>query len=177
MKHSKVILSFLLLTCAVLLSQEIVAQVEKNPLPTNTFPDNGNVGIGTLSPTAKLEVVGTAKSDIGIFTDQVFIGYSPSGESNYTLSVDGKIRATEVKVYTGWADFVFEKEYDLPSLKEVEMYIKEYGHLQNIPSAKEVELNGIEVGEMNKLLLQKIEELTLYVITLNKEIESLKIEK
>lgn len=108
----------------------------------------GNVGIGTSS-----------------FMD---------GLTTYKLSVDGKIRAEGVKVYTDWADFVFEHDYNLPTLEEVEEYITENGHLKDIPSAEEVEKNGIELGEMNKLLLQKVEELTLYVIDLKKEINQIK---
>jgi len=92
----------------------------------------------------------------------------------YKLTVNGKMRAHAVKVYTDWADFVFEDTYKLPTLEEVEKYIKENGHLKDIPSATEVEENGIELGEMNKLLLQKIEELTLYVIELRQEVDELK---
>ncbi|MDD7885333.1 hypothetical protein [Flavivirga sp. 57AJ16] len=112
---------------------------------------NSNIGIGTTS-----------------FID---------GSDTYRLSVEGKVRAHEVKVYTTWADFVFAKNYNLPTLKEVESYIKENGHLKDIPSAEEVKENGVKLGEMNKLLLQKIEELTLYVIDLKKEIEVLKTKK
>ncbi len=108
-------------------------------------------------------------SNIGIGTSS-FI----DGTDTYKLSVNGKIRANAVKVYTDWADFVFEDTYKLPTLEEVENYINKNGHLKNIPSAKEVEENGIELGEMNKLLLQKIEELTLYTIQLKKEIDELK---
>jgi len=96
------------------------------------------------------------------------------GEDLYRLSVEGKIRARAVKVYTDWADFVFDEGYDLPTLEEVEKFIKANGHLMDIPSAIEVESNGIELGEMNKLLLKKIEELTLYTIGLKKDFESLK---
>lgn len=96
------------------------------------------------------------------------------GTDTYKLSVNGNVRANRVKVYTSWADYVFEENYDLPTLEEVESHIKENGHLKDIPSAQEVEQNGIELGEMNKLLLQKIEELTLYTIELNKEINKLK---
>lgn len=109
---------------------------------------SGNVGIGTH-----------------LFID---------GGDTYKLSVNGRIRATAVKVYTDWADYVFDADYNLPSLQEVEQHIITNGHLKDIPSAKTVEEKGIELGEMNKLLLQKIEELTLYVIALNKEIENLK---
>ncbi len=95
------------------------------------------------------------------------------GADIYRLSVNGRVRADAVKVYTTWADFVFEEDYELPTLKEVEEHINEYGHLKDIPSAKEVEANGIELGEMNKLLLQKIEELTLYLIEKDKEMDAL----
>jgi len=110
------------------------------------------------------------------FSKNVGIGTSSftDGNENYRLSVKGKVRAHEVKVYTDWADFVFNKDYDLPTLKEIEDFIQVNGHLENIPSAAQVKKNGIEVGEMNKLLLQKIEELTLHVIQLNKEVEMLK---
>lgn len=92
----------------------------------------------------------------------------------YKINANGKIRAHEVKVYTDWADFVFEADYNLLSLEEVERFIKTNGHLKDIPSAQEVEQNGVELGQMNKLLLQKIEELTLYTIQLKKEIDFLK---
>ncbi len=90
----------------------------------------------------------------------------------YKLAVNGKIKAKEIKVETGWADYVFEKNYELPTLKEVENHIKEKGHLKDIPSAAEVKENGISLGEMDSKLLQKIEELTLYTIQQQKEIET-----
>jgi len=73
-----------------------------------------------------------------------------------------------------WADFVFEDDYKLPTLLAVEQHIIEKGHLQDIPSAKEVHKNGISLGQMDAKLLQKIEELTLYTIQQEKEIQSLK---
>lgn len=90
-----------------------------------------------------------------------------------SLDVNGTIRSKEVKIEaTGWPDFVFDKGYKLPSLKEVESHINEKGTLPNIPSEKDVKENGIDVGEMQAKLLQKIEELTLYVIDLKKENEA-----
>lgn len=120
---------------------------------------------------------GSAKIEGNILTDaSIGIGTSnfTDGTDTYRLSVKGAIRAERVKVYTTWADFVFEKNYNLPTLEEVENHILLKGNLKDIPSAKEVEVNGIELGEMNKLLLQKVEELTLYMIQLNKEFQVLK---
>ncbi|HEY9259077.1 hypothetical protein [Chitinophaga sp.] len=89
---------------------------------------------------------------------------------NYKLAVEGTIGARRVKVTQGsWADFVFYPDYKLPSLEEVEQFVKTNQHLPEIPSAKEVEKEGLDVGEMNKKLLQKIEELTLYIIEIRKE--------
>lgn len=99
---------------------------------------NGNVGIGTLVPKER-------------------------------LSVNGKIRAQEIKVETAnWPDYVFAKDYKLPSLQETEKHIQEKGHLPDIPSAEDVKTNGVDLGEMNAKLLKKIEELTLYLIELKK---------
>ncbi|GAA3771917.1 hypothetical protein [Flavobacterium ginsengiterrae] len=108
----------------------------------------GNIGIGTTN-----------------FAD---------GSETYRLSVKGKVRAEEIKVYNTWADYVFDPSYKLPTLKEVENYIVQNGHLQNVPSAKEIVENGLALGEMTKIQQEKIEELTLYVIQQNKEIEELK---
>lgn len=92
---------------------------------------------------------------------------------DYKLSVNGKIRAKEVRVETGWADFVFFEDYKLPTLQEVEAHINEKGHLKDIPNAKEVEENGVFLGEISSKLLQKIEELTLYTINQEKKINEL----
>jgi hypothetical protein len=99
----------------------------------------GNLGIGTTNPKNKLDVNGT-------------------------------IHSKEVKVdMLNWPDYVFAKEYDLPTLQATEKHIKEKGHLPGIPSAVEVKANGIDLGDMNAKLLQKIEELTLHLIEVKKE--------
>lgn len=92
--------------------------------------------------------------------------------SDFKLAVGGKIIAEELKVQlqSQWPDYVFESDYELPSLNDVEKQIQENGHLAGVPSACEVEENGFEVGEMNRLLLEKVEELTLYIIELNKKL-------
>ncbi|WP_420316013.1 hypothetical protein [Ekhidna sp.] len=108
---------------------------------------DGSVGIGTTNP-----------------------------DPNFMLSVNGSIRSKEVKVETNWSDFVFYDNYELRTLEEVEQHINENGHLPDIPSEAEVTENGINLGEMNAKLLQKIEELTLYLIEQNKKIQRLEEE-
>lgn len=94
--------------------------------------------------------------------------------ANSQLLVKGKIKARNVQMTTtGWADFVFDKSYKLPALADVEKYIAVHRHLPCIPSATEVKEKGVNVSEMQILLLQKIEELTLYVIQHQKDIEEL----
>lgn len=105
---------------------------------------DGSVGINTSSPTEK-------------------------------LSVNGKIRSKEVKVeITNWPDYVFKSDYNLKPLSELESFIKLNNHLPGIAPAQEIEKNGLELGEMNSLLLKKIEELTLYLIQQDKEMQMLK---
>ena len=185
---------------------------------------DGNVGIGTTSPNAKLDIKGDLKLGNGsTYTDLIFktgttisgtngvfeilpktmpgsgtarqttyfknashsngktehnvvvdgnVGIGTTNPGSWRLAVNGQIRAKEIKVETGWSDFVFYDNYNLPTLKEVEKYIKEKGHLKDIPSAKEVEKHGIFLGEMDAKLLQKIEELTLYTIEQEKKIKS-----
>jgi hypothetical protein len=101
---------------------------------------------------------------------------TPSPDPAYRLSVNGKIRAKEIRVETGWADYVFDKSYELPALADVKTYIDQNHHLPEIPSEQEVAKNGINLGEMNKLLLKKVEELTLYLIEIKSENEQIKKE-
>lgn len=107
-----------------------------------------------------------------------FKGAISIGTTNAThkLNVNGTIRANEIIVETGWADFVFEKDYNLKPLSEVEQFVNENKHLPDVPSAQEVSENGVSLGAMQSTLLQKVEELTLYVIEQNKRIEKLEKE-
>ncbi len=111
-----------------------------------------------------------------IHYDSGNVGIGTAANANYTLAVDGKLITEEVRVELSgtWPDYVFEQDYRLPTLEEIKKHIEEKGHLPNMPSAKAVKANGIELGEMNRLLLEKIEELTLYVIELKTEIKKLK---
>jgi len=97
--------------------------------------------------------------------------------TGYTFTVKRKMIGEEFKIKLqadAWLGFVFNKEYNLPTLIKVEKYVKKKGHLQNIPNAKEVAKNGILLGEMNAKLLQKVEELYLYTIQQEKELQNRK---
>lgn len=188
--------------------------------------DGGKVGIGTTTPTAKLDVNGTANftnsillsggsgtnaNKIGFNADanSYFIQgisngiqYSPYSVGNFTftsgggywnfsngnvgigittppsgykLAVAGDVIAERivVKLQSAWPDYVFTPSYKRSSLPEIEQYIKENNHLPNIPSAQEVADKGIDVGALNAKMMEKIEELTLYLIEQNKKIEAL----
>ena len=119
---------------------------------------------GDVTGTARVRMHIDQYGKIGIGT------VNPSNE----LDVNGTIRAKEIKVVSDWADFVFKKGYNLPTLKEVKRHIDENGTLPGVPSEKEVKANGVNLAETDVLLLQKIEELTLYIIDLKQEIEDLK---
>lgn len=112
----------------------------------------------------------TERMRIDAATGNVGIGTTDPG--NFKLAVNGHVKAKEVKISVqNWSDFVFDNSYKLPHLNEVETFINQNKHLPNIPSEKEVKENGIDLGEMNAKLLQKIEELTLYIINQNKRVE------
>ncbi|WPU95844.1 hypothetical protein SNE25_09975 [Mucilaginibacter sabulilitoris] len=109
-----------------------------NPVERMVIDNRGYVGIGTATPKE-------------------------------TLSVNGNIRAKQIKVeITNWPDYVFQKGYQLPSLQEVKTYIDQNQHLPEIPSEEQITKQGLNLGEMNKLLMKKVEELTLYLIEKDK---------
>jgi trimeric autotransporter adhesin len=173
------------------------------PLIYGDFSTN-QVGINALPSTYTLNVGGTMNAtaiyvndvlmsgDMSLWhrtgnnvftvstTDNIGIGVTlATNPNNYKLGVKGKIGAQEVQIENNsltWSDFVFYDDYKLPSLEQVEEYIKTNKHLSDIPSAEQVKEEGIKVSEMNAKLLQKIEELTLYVIELKKDGDALKKE-
>lgn len=131
--------------------------------------DYSSTGTGSSSDSSVWSANGPT-----IFYDQGPVGIATQDvPQDYELAVGGKIIAEEllIKLQNNWPDYVFDKEYQLPSLREVAKYIKEKGHLMNIPSETEVAENGIQLGEMNAKLLEKIEELTLYTIAQENRIE------
>ena len=104
------------------------------------------------------------------------VGIGTSETKGYRLAVNGSISATEIKVEAQTADFVFEEDYPLKSLEEVEQFIITNKHLPDIPSAKQMKQDGVGLAEMNKLLLQKIEEMTLHMIEMKKELRQVQNE-
>jgi hypothetical protein len=93
----------------------------------------------------------------------------------YKLAIAGKAIAEEivVKLQANWPDYVFEPTYQLPSLQELQLYILQHKHLPEMPTAKEVQQDGAKLGEMNILLLKKVEELTLYILQQEARIQKL----
>ncbi|HEY0055200.1 MAG TPA: hypothetical protein VGB63_07585 [Pedobacter sp.] len=148
--------------------------------PGNTFPihisgnnQSNGIAIGT-DGVNKASIQGYTKdfvayNDISLQAGGGNVGIGTTNPQGYKLSVAGKIRASEIKVEAlPWPDYVFDQTYKLPDLKATEQFIKENKHLPEIPSAAEVAKDGVNLGEMNAKLLQKIEELTLYIIEQNK---------
>lgn len=161
---------------------------------------SGNVGIGINNPQSKLDVAGSISSSGDLIssgnngwifhtpddgrTELIIAPKNTQGDwdwskqfliaNNGNAAFQGKVEAKEVKVtQSPTADFVFEDNYPLLKLEDVEKYIKEKKHLPEIASAREMKENGVNVGEFQIQLLQKIEELTIYSIEQNKKIQEL----
>ncbi|MEN0003880.1 MAG: hypothetical protein AAF798_07040, partial [Bacteroidota bacterium] len=129
--------------------------VDNNATITGDANVDGILTVGTTSTPALMGTVNTA---------------------GYSLFVEGGILTEEVLVRSGWADYVFEEQYKLLPLEEVEAHIEEKGYLPAMPSAEEVETNGLELRQATVDQQVKIEELFLYLIELNKEVQGLKAE-
>lgn len=162
--------------------------------------DYVTAGSNTVGTIAKFTAAGTVANSAlteaaitngtGIKLDSKSAGYLAVGDfgagtpmsipSGYRLVVQDGIITEKVKVavrnLTDWADYVFEPTYSLMPLNDVEKFVKENKHLPNVPSADEMVEKGVEVGQTSKMFMEKIEELTLYMIELKKEIEALKAE-
>jgi hypothetical protein len=121
----------------------IVTQFYTGSTPTMQISANGNMLLGKIS----------------------------QANTSYLLDVNGKARCNEIVVNTTGADFVFQPDYKLNPLADIEAYVRVNHHLPEIPSAQKMVTNGLKVGEMNKLLLMKVEELTLYLIEKDKEVK------
>lgn len=113
---------------------------------------------------------------LGINTKNLPNSLNGEDLSNYSLYVKGGLLTEKFRIETGWADYVFDADYELLSLAQVEAFIDENGHLPNVPSAEAVEKTGIEMGDMKRIQQEKIEELTLYIIDLNEQLQAIKAE-
>lgn len=139
---------------------------------TLVVANNANVG-GDLAVNASAHIGADARVD-----GRIIVGNPPTTPGSYMMYVNGSLIATEVKValQANWPDYVFEPDYTTPDLAEWADFIAKNKHLPGVPSAAEVSKNGgIELGEMNRVLLQKVEELTLLLIAQQKEIDALKV--
>ncbi|MCS3798186.1 hypothetical protein [Niastella sp. OAS944] len=137
------------------------------------------LNIGDEGQAADKYVIGFTNWQTGIWTPKYFfgmdgrMGIGTDNPGSYKLAVEGSIASRGIKVTTvsPFPDYVFEPTYKLRPLSNLENYINENKHLPGIPSAKEVEKDGgIELGNMNVKLLEKVEELTLYILELNKKL-------
>ena len=136
--------------------------------PVMYFRSINKDGIGTWAKILHDQGDQTINGNLGIGTTDT---------KGFKLGVQGKIAAEEVKVatYANWADFVFKRDYRLPTLKEVEQHIKANGHLKDIPNAETVKNDGFFLADMDSKLLQKIEELTLYTIEQEKKLKKVEL--
>ncbi|GAB5539328.1 MAG: hypothetical protein Salg2KO_14310 [Salibacteraceae bacterium] len=143
-----------------------------SPTPRMTVKSNGRVGIGTKSPEEALEL----KSGDLLITDGRLLVADQNGDRNFYVNPQGDVVAREILVDMEHAipDYVFDENYNLMSLEELKEFIDEHHHLPNVPSAKDyAEAGGVELGELTRLLLEKQEELTLYIFQLEEKLAKL----
>ncbi|MBL7973559.1 MAG: hypothetical protein JNJ85_01515 [Candidatus Kapabacteria bacterium] len=139
---------------------------------------DGSIGICNQAPVARLDIKSQPRGPANIRVPAIRLTNS-SGTEKFKVFDDGFVACSELKVAipggSDWPDYVFTTSYKLTPLSEVETFINNNGHLPGIPSTKDIEENkGIEVGALQVKLLEKIEELTLHVIQLKKELEETK---
>ena len=162
-------------------NNSILAIQRRYPFPTNTdhYLKIDEESLQSAGSFTFPSTVFTRPLHINPFGGQVTIGTSKNLVSGgYKLAVNGSVKCREVVVENAlWPDYVFDKKYPLKSIDELEKFIHENGHLPNIPKASEIYEKGQAVGEIQKLMMEKIEELSLYIIQLKKEIDVLKVNK
>ncbi len=151
---------------------ELSGNTPVSPVAGTTYTLTATVGEFTLTEQIQINVANGFDQD-GVFSINGKIGVGVVNPTN-ALEVNGTIKAREVMVTSqGWADYVFDTDYDLKSLTDVDAYIRDFNHLPGLPSADDLASEGIPVSLMFELQMKKIEELTLYVIELSKKNEDL----
>ncbi len=147
---------------------------------TSTLWEKNNV---TLAPKSGVDTIAVTNEVLAaghvVVEDRLELSlYEPftSSDTSYKLIVGGKVAAKGMRIDPAgqWPDYVFEESYQLMSLEEVEAYLEDEKHLPGVPSAGQVASEGVDVGVMNAVLLEKVEEITLHLIRQQKEIEALK---
>lgn len=136
---------------------------------SHCVPD-AKVGIGINNPTAKLHI----KTNESFYPlTKAILVEDRSGDKMFQVNTNGLVYAREIKVNldSSWPDYVFDSTYALIPLEDLKTYIAENNHLPNVPSASEIKENGINVAETDKMLMEKVEELTLYMIQLQEQLK------
>lgn len=136
---------------------------------TNATTD-WDYGLAVSANRDKTKVLAVTRSQTGADLFTVWGNGVVNTKTLYSEEIE--VRSDAIGIY--WPDYVFKSDYELTPIKEVEAYIKEHSHLPNVPSQAEISKNGINVAEMDAILLRKVEELTLYIIKLEKEVDALK---
>lgn len=145
------------------------------------FNVDGDMHASSLSLSGGITCQGNAQI-FGVLAVGSGLYYGADGTltvgSGFSCTAAGALKVKSLRVTTtDWPDYVFGGGHRLMPLSEVESYIQANGHLPEVPSAEEAEADGVDLGEMNRLLLQKVEELTLYVIELQKQLDEMKCDR
>lgn len=133
------------------------------------------IGVGNIDPQARIHIT----TNLSNPNEKLFLIERQSGTAAphavFQVTNDGLVRSREVKVdMEVWPDYVFAKEYELMPLKNVKTYIEQNGHLPNVPAASEIETDGLNLGETAKITMEKVEELTLYLIQQQEQLDEQK---
>jgi len=136
--------------------------------------NNGNLGVNNSNPNEKLDITGNLRISNAANEDVLTVWNTSSSSLNFKVKGDGRVYAREIEVMLGaFPDYVFDEDYKLMNLSELDVYIKKNKHLPGIESAESIDQNGLGLGELSRIQMEKIEELTLYLIDQNKMIEKL----
>jgi hypothetical protein len=119
-------------------------------------------------------LINTFGGNIVLCRDGGSVSIGTTTTTTHKLTVNGSIRAKEIRVNTGWADYVFDKDYKLMKLEDVKRFIDKNKHLPGLPAASVLQKNGVDISKMQTKMMEKIEELTLYILQLKEEIKELK---